>query len=54
MADGSGTCWCFGTKIPAAVLDAVPPTARDQVCVCEACATGTRRGDRPLRVARTD
>jgi hypothetical protein len=52
MADGGATCWCFATKIPADVLESVPPDARDKVCVCEACATGKR--NKPLPIARTD
>jgi len=39
-------------KIPAEVLERVPSGARDKICVCEACASGKRRGDRSLRVAR--
>jgi hypothetical protein len=54
MADGGITCWCFATKIPADVLESVPPDSRDKVCVCEACATGKRARDKPLRIARTD
>jgi hypothetical protein len=52
MAAGEGSCWCFSTKIPADVLERVPAEARDKVCVCEACATGRRARQRPLRVAR--
>jgi len=51
-ADGAGACWCSSTKIPAAVLERVPAEARDKSCVCEACASGKRSSDRPLRVAR--
>jgi hypothetical protein len=54
MSSGAGTCWCFSTEIPAAVLERVPPEARDEICVCAACATGERRRARPLRVAPTD
>ncbi|HEX6275837.1 MAG TPA: cysteine-rich CWC family protein [Polyangiaceae bacterium] len=54
MSSGAGTCWCSSAKIPAEVLERVPPEARDQICVCAACASGERRPARPLRVARPD
>ena len=50
MAAGKGTCWCKALKIPAEVLERVPAEARDTACVCERCATGTKRA---LRVPLT-
>jgi Cysteine-rich CWC len=41
-ARGSGTCWCFTLRVPEDVLERVPPDLRDQVCVCERCASGRR------------
>ena len=40
MAAGATSCWCFDTKIPADVLEKLPPEARELACVCRACATG--------------
>lgn len=40
VARGKGTCWCFSTRIPDAVLERVPPELRDRACVCERCAAG--------------
>jgi hypothetical protein len=39
---GRGTCWCFTRPIPDDVLDKIPPEAREQACVCQACACGNR------------
>jgi hypothetical protein len=44
-ARGAGTCWCFAQRIPDDVLERIPPEFRDQVCICERCASGL--GDRP-------
>jgi hypothetical protein len=41
-ARGAGTCWCFDRRVPAEVLERVPPELRDQVCICERCASGYR------------
>ena len=43
MAAGQGDCWCKTLKIPPEVLERVPAAARDAACVCESCATGTKR-----------
>jgi len=43
MAAGKSACWCKSMKIPPEVLEQVPPAARDEACVCERCATGTKR-----------
>lgn len=44
MAAGQqGECWCKGVKIAVEVLERVPAEARDRACICERCATGTRR-----------
>src|SRR6185295_7497090 len=52
MAAGQqGDCWCKSVKIPAEVLERVPAAARDRACVCERCATGTRRALRVPVVA---
>lgn len=32
------SCWCLSAKIPAEVLDRIPPERRRQACVCAACA----------------
>ena len=42
MARGAGTCWCFSTHVPEAVLERVPPALRGIACVCEECASGRR------------
>jgi hypothetical protein len=42
VARGRGTCWCFTRPIPDAVLEKVPPAARERACVCETCASGRR------------
>ena len=38
MTAGDPTCWCFNDRIPPAVLERVPPYARDVACICETCA----------------
>ena len=43
MAAGKGDCWCKGVKIAAEVLAEIPAEARERACICERCATGTRR-----------
>lgn len=43
MAAGAETCWCMSTEIPASVLERIPPEAREQACVCAACAAGKRQ-----------
>ena len=32
-------CWCTRVTFSHEVLDRVPPAARNQACVCAACAT---------------
>ena len=39
LVAGESRCWCFDTRIAAAVLDKVPPEARDRACICRTCAT---------------
>jgi hypothetical protein len=51
LAAGKTTCWCFGAEIPAAALARVPDAARDQRCICPACA-GQTAGDRPSPAGR--
>jgi hypothetical protein len=36
---GATTCWCFETRIPAAVLDTIPAEQRNRSCICQTCAT---------------
>jgi len=38
-----GTCWCFSTPIPDAVLAQLPEEARNVACVCRACAAKSPR-----------
>jgi uncharacterized protein (TIGR00290 family) len=38
MTAGEPTCWCFSDRIPPAVLERIPPYARDVACICETCA----------------
>lgn len=40
VARGEGSCWCFTRSIPDAVLEKIPPGARERACVCKACAFG--------------
>lgn len=40
IAEGASTCWCFDVRIPAEVLERIPPEAQSVVCVCKRCATG--------------
>jgi hypothetical protein len=42
VARGAGTCWCFSTPVPEAVLARVPPALQGVACVCERCASGRR------------
>jgi hypothetical protein len=42
VACGRGACWCFTRHIPDAVLEKIPPEARERACVCETCASGNR------------
>jgi hypothetical protein len=44
LAAGDTTCWCFGAAIPPAALARVPDAARDQTCICPACAGQTAAG----------
>jgi len=39
LVAGANSCWCFETRIPAAVLERVPAEARDRSCICQTCAT---------------
>ncbi|MEP7244366.1 MAG: cysteine-rich CWC family protein [Gammaproteobacteria bacterium] len=47
MESGQGTgkaaCWCFTRTIPESVLEQIPADARDQACVCSACASSRAR-----------
>ena len=37
--DGAASmCWCQGVEFPASLLARVPAAARDQTCICRACA----------------
>lgn len=38
MAAGRDACWCFERRIPADVLNQIPPQARNVVCICSRCA----------------
>jgi hypothetical protein len=40
LATDSTPCWCTNVNIPESVLKAIPPEARNVVCICKACATG--------------
>lgn len=31
-------CWCLAVAIAPDTLAAIPPAARDRVCICSACA----------------
>lgn len=42
LARGETVCWCFDAAIDRKTIDAVPPSDRDRVCICPACA-------RPIR-----
>ncbi|MEO8030287.1 MAG: cysteine-rich CWC family protein [Gemmatimonadota bacterium] len=37
MAADRGVCWCFSTKVPAAVREMLPDAALDLACVCHSC-----------------
>ena len=41
IVTGRGVCWCFALKLPEAILDRIPPEAREKACLCERCATAT-------------
>jgi hypothetical protein len=32
-----GPCWCAAVEIPAALLERVPPEARNRACLCRDC-----------------
>jgi hypothetical protein len=42
-----GPCWCTGVRFDDALLARVPPQARGQACICQACATAPRPADAP-------
>ena len=39
-AEGASKCWCCEVRIPAEVLERIPPEAQSIVCICRRCATG--------------
>ncbi|MEO5821796.1 MAG: cysteine-rich CWC family protein [Vicinamibacteraceae bacterium] len=41
LAAGASTCWCFTTIIPEDVLEGIPAEARNESCICPACAGQT-------------
>jgi hypothetical protein len=40
LAAGKSTCWCFEVKIDPEILEQIPEEAKNDVCLCRACATG--------------
>ena len=34
-----GPCWCTQLDFSAELLSRIPAQARDEACICEACAT---------------
>ena len=39
-------CWCTSVTIDPAILDRIPPAARNQACVCRSCAEGAGTASR--------
>ncbi|MEO7208271.1 MAG: cysteine-rich CWC family protein [Steroidobacteraceae bacterium] len=39
LATASTPCWCSSVTISESILKAIPPEARNVVCICKACAT---------------